>query len=104
MYLLRYKRDGQLRFVMISSAYSVAHARMLAAGLAPGQFIEGYRVSAVSVGRLARDAVGRVLTLAEIKALTAGKKKPPAPSVRRPRGAGAASSDLPRVRSPGTAR
>jgi hypothetical protein len=104
MYLLRYKRDGQLRFVMISSAYSVGHARMVAAGLAPGQYIDGYRVSAASVGRLARDAVGRVLTLAQMRVLVAGKKKPPAPSVRRPRGAAAASRDLPRVQSPGTAQ
>ena len=91
MYLLRYKRDGQLRFVMISSAYSVAHARMVAAGLAPGRFIDGYRVSPASVGRLARGAVGRVLTLAELTDLVEGKKKPPAPSSRPPHGTGAAS-------------
>jgi hypothetical protein len=91
MYLLRYKRDGEFRFVMIATAYSVAHARMVAAGLAPGQFVDGYEVIRASLGRLPRDAVGRVLTLAELMALVEGKKKPPAPSVRRPRGAGAAS-------------
>jgi hypothetical protein len=90
MYLLRYKRDGEFRFVMIATAYSVAHARMVAAGLAPGQFVDGYKVRRAALGRLPRDAVGRVLTLAELTALVEGKKKPPAPSVRR-RGAGAAS-------------
>ena len=88
-YFLRYKRDGQWR-VMIGNAYSVAHARMLAAALAPGQFIDGYRISPASVARFPRDAVGQVLTFAELKALAAAEKKPPVPSVRRPRGAGAA--------------
>jgi hypothetical protein len=91
MYLLRYKRDGQFRVVMIANAYSVAHARMMAAGLSPGQFVNGHEVSRASVARLPRDAVGRILTHSELKAVTACKKKPPAPSVRRPRGAGAAS-------------
>jgi len=89
MYLLRYKRDGQLRFVMISSAYSVAHARMIAAGLNPGRWINGQLVSRASVARLPAWAVGRVFTVGELTALVEGKKKPPAPSVRRPRGAGA---------------
>jgi hypothetical protein len=79
MYLLRYKHGGQLRVVMIANAYSVAHARMAAAGLGPGQFIDGYRVSPASVARLPPEVVGRVLTLAELKVLAAGKKKPPAP-------------------------
>jgi hypothetical protein len=35
MYLLRYKREGEWRVVVIAEAYSVAHARMVAAGLAP---------------------------------------------------------------------
>ena len=95
MYLLRYKRDGQWRVVMIGNACSVAHARMVAAGLAPGQFIDGYRVSPASVERLPRDAVGRVLTFAELRALAGAKKKPPAPSLRRPRGAGSAGSSSP---------
>ena len=94
-YFLRYKRDGQWRVVMIGNAYSVAHARMLAAALAPGQFIDGYRVSPASVERLPRDAVGRVLTFAELRALAGAKKKPPAPSLRRPRGAGSAGSSSP---------
>ena len=92
MYFLRYKRDGQWRVVMIGNAYSVAHARMLAAALAPGQFIDGYRISPASVARFPRDAVGQVLTFAELTALAAAEKKPPVPSVaRRPRGAGATS-------------
>ena len=77
--------------VVIADAYSVAHARMVAAGLAAGRFVDGHRVNPASVARLPRDAVGRVLTIAELAALLKCKKKPPAPSVRRPRGAGAAS-------------
>jgi hypothetical protein len=91
VYLLRYKRDGEWRVVVIASAYSVAHARMIAAGLEPGTFVDGRPVSRASVERLPPDAVGRVLTLADLMTLAEGKKKPPAPSARRPRGAGAAS-------------
>ena len=87
MYLLRYRRDGELRAVVIANAYSVAHARMIAAGLEPGRFVDGRPVSSASVARLPPGAIGRVFTLAELMAPAAGKKKPPAPSVRR-RGAG----------------
>jgi hypothetical protein len=90
MYLLRYKRDGEWRVVVIADAYGVAHARMIAAGLEPGRFVDGRRVSRASVERLPPDAVGRVLTLADLTTLAEGKKKPRAPNVRR-RGAGAAS-------------
>jgi hypothetical protein len=89
VYLLRYKRDGEWRFVVIADAYSVAHARMVAAGLAAGRFVDGRRVNRASVALLPSDAVGRVLTLGELTALVEGEKKPPARSVRRPR-AGAA--------------
>jgi hypothetical protein len=78
VYLLRYKRDGEWRLVVIADAYSVAHARMLAAGLEPGIFVNGHRVSRTS---LPIDAGGRVLTLADLMVLVEGKKKPPAPSV-----------------------
>ena len=88
MYLLRYKRDGEWRLVVIASAYSVAHARMIAAGREPGTFVDGHPVRRASVERLPPDAVGRVLTLADLASMVEGKKKPPAPSVRRP---GAAS-------------
>jgi len=81
MYLLRYKRDGEWRVVVVADAYSVAHARMVAAGLEPGRFVDGHRASRASVGRLPPDAVGRVL-----RALVKGKKKPPAPFVRPPHG------------------
>jgi hypothetical protein len=90
VYLLRYERDCAWRVVVIADAYSVAHARMVVAGLGPGRFVDGRRVSRASVERLPPDAVGRVLTLADLTTLAEGKKKPPAPSVRR-RGAGAAS-------------
>jgi hypothetical protein len=87
MYLLRYKRDGQWRVVVIADAYSVAHARMVAAGLGPGRFVDGHRVSRPSVERVLPDAVGRVLTVADLMAMATGKKKPPVPSVQRPGGA-----------------
>ena len=91
MYLLRYKRDGEWRLVVIAEAYSVAHARMVAAGLAAGRFVDGRRVSQASAARLPPEAVGRALTLGELTAFTEGEKKPPAPSVRRSGGAGADS-------------
>jgi len=69
MYMLRYRRDGELRMVVIADAYSVAHARMVAAGLEPGTFVDGHRVSRASVARLPVDVVGRVLTLADLIAL-----------------------------------
>jgi hypothetical protein len=81
MYLLRYKRDGDWRVVVIPDAYSVAHARIVAAGFEAGRFVDGHRVSRASVARLPPDAVGRVLTLADLMDLVEGKKKPPAHSV-----------------------
>jgi hypothetical protein len=87
VYLLRYKRNGEWRVVVITDAHSVAHARILAARLAAGRFVDGGRVNQDSIERLLREAVGRVLTLADLRDLMAGTKKPPAPSVRRPRGA-----------------
>jgi hypothetical protein len=85
MYLLRYKREGEWRLVVIAEAYSVAHARMVAAGLESGTFVNGHRVSRESVAALPRHAVGRVLTLAELTALVEGKKKRRARSVWWPR-------------------
>jgi hypothetical protein len=81
MYLLRYKRGDQWRVVVIAEAYSVAHARMVAAGLNPGRFVDGHRVSRASVERLPPDAVGRVLTVAELRAMVKGKRNPSAPSL-----------------------
>jgi len=66
MYMLRYRRDGELRMVVIADAYSLAHARMVAAGLEPGTFIDGHRVTRASVARLPVDVVGRVLTLTDL--------------------------------------
>ena len=78
--------------MVIADAYSVAHARMVAAGLAAGRYVDGHRINSESVARLPRDEVGRVLTIEELAALLKDKKKPPAPSVRRSGGAGAASN------------
>jgi len=69
MYLLRYRRDGELRAVVIANAYSVAHARMIAAGLEPGRFVDGHRVNRASVTRLPIDIVGRVLTITDLIAV-----------------------------------
>ena len=82
MYLLRYRRDGEVRVVVIANAFSVAHARIVAAGLEPGTFVDGRRVDEAVVARLSPEAVGRVLTLPDLAAL-AGGKKPRAPNVRR---------------------
>ena len=86
MYLLRYRRDGEWRLVVIANAYSVAHARMVAAGLGAGRFVDGHRVSRAVIERLLPDAVERVLTVAELRALGKSKKKPSAPSVWPPHG------------------
>jgi len=87
MFLLRYKRDGEPRLVVIANAYSVAHARLLAAGLEPGRFIDGQRVSPAAAARFPAWAVGKVLTFKQLAGLA--KKKPPAPNLGR-RGANAA--------------
>ena len=86
---MRYRRDGAVR-VVILDGISVAHARMAAAWLEPGTFLDGRQVNRASAARVPAWAVGRVLTAKELASLVAGRKKPPAPSVRR-RGAGAAS-------------
>ena len=83
MYLLRYMRKGEWRVVVIADAYSVAHARMIAAGLDPGTFVNGHAVSRASIESLPADALGRVLPLADLVAIIDGKKKPPARSVWR---------------------
>jgi hypothetical protein len=88
MYLLRYRREAEWRVVVIADAYSVAHARMVAAGLEPGTFVNGHAVSRASVEGLPAHAVGRLLTLADLVAMVDGTKKPPARSVWRPRGGG----------------
>jgi hypothetical protein len=80
MYLLRYKREGEWRVVVIAEAYSVAHARMVAAGLAAGQFIGGQQVDPAAFPRLPRDALGRVLTLGDLMGLaTARRSRAPHP-------------------------
>jgi hypothetical protein len=82
VFLLRYQRDGEPRVVLIAHAYSVAHARMLAAGLEPGTYVDGRPLDQAAVKRLPAWAVGRVLTVKD-PATVAGGKKQPAPSVRR---------------------
>ena len=67
--LARAQTSSAWRLVVIADAYSVAHARMVAAGLEPGTFVDGHRVSRASVARLPVDVVGRVLTLTDLIAL-----------------------------------
>jgi hypothetical protein len=88
MFVLRYKRDGEFR-VVILDGISVAHARMAASFLEPGRFVDGRPIDKGKAARLPSWVVGRVLTQRELTAMAAGKKKPPASSVRR-RGADAA--------------
>src|ERR1700736_190655 len=57
VFVLRYKRDGEFR-VVILDGISVAHARMAAAFLEPGWFIEGRKIDEASAARLPRWAVG----------------------------------------------
>jgi hypothetical protein len=81
VYWLRYVRDGEPR-VVILDGWSVAHARMCAAGLEPGVFVAGYRIDRVTAARLPESAVGRVLKRPEALVLLV-PKKPPASSVAR---------------------
>jgi hypothetical protein len=81
VYWLRYVRDGEPR-VVILDGWSVAHTRMLAAGLEPGVFVTGYRIDRVTAPRLPENVVGRVLTRQEAMVLLV-PKKPPASSVTR---------------------
>jgi len=76
MYLLRYIRKGEWRVVVIADAYSVGHARMVAAGLGAGRFVNGQRIARTVFARLPSDDVGRVLTVEELTALVEGKEKP----------------------------
>jgi hypothetical protein len=67
--------------VVILDGWSVAHARMRAAGLEPGIFIAGYRIDRATAANLPGNVVGRVLTREEAMAVLI-PKKPPARSVR----------------------
>jgi hypothetical protein len=80
VYWLRYVRDGEPR-VVILDGWSVAHARMRAAGLEPGVFVAGYRIDRATAARLPENAVGRILKRPEALVLLV-PKKPPASSAR----------------------
>jgi len=81
VYWLRYVRDGETR-VVILDGWSVAHARMRAAGLEPGVYMSGCRIHGATAAHLPESGVGRVLTRQEALALLS-PKKPPAPSLTR---------------------
>jgi hypothetical protein len=81
VYWLRYLRDGETR-VVILDGWSVAHARMRAAGLDPGVYVSGCRIDGATAAHLPEGAVGRVLSRREALALLV-PKKPPAPSLAR---------------------
>jgi len=78
VYWLRYVRDGETRVVIIDG-WSLMHARLCAAYLNLGTFIEGHPIDPAA--RLLQGVVGRVLTRQEAMVLFV-PKKPPAPSVR----------------------
>jgi hypothetical protein len=77
----RYLRDGETR-VVILDRWSVAHARMRAAGLEPGVYVSGCRIDGATAVHIPVGAVGRVLTRQEALALLV-PKKPPASSLSR---------------------
>lgn len=84
MFVLHYKRDGEVR-VVIRDGFSVAHARMMASFLEPGRFVDGRAIDKASAARLPRWVLGRVLTAADLASVAVGKKEPPATSVPRRR-------------------
>jgi len=79
--LVALRADNEPR-VVILDGWSVAHARMRAAGLEPGIFVMGYRIDRATAAHLPNGIVGRVLTRQEAMVLLV-PKKPPAPSVIR---------------------
>ena len=78
---MRYLRDGQTR-VVIMDGWSVAHARMRAAGLEPGVYASGCRIDAATAASIPDSVIGRVMNLQEAMALLI-PKKPPMPSLTR---------------------
>ena len=81
MYWWRYVRAGETR-VVILDGWSVAHARMRAAGLEPGVYASGCRIDAATAAYIPESVIGRVLSRQEALALLV-PKKPPAPSLTR---------------------
>jgi hypothetical protein len=79
VYWLRYLRDGEARIVILDG-WSVAHARMRAAGLEPGVYMSGCRIHAATAAHIPESAVGRVLTRHEALGLLIAKK-PATPSL-----------------------
>jgi hypothetical protein len=54
VYWLRYLRDGETR-VVILDGWSVAHARMRAAGLDPGVYVSGCRIDHATAAHSRRE-------------------------------------------------
>ena len=81
-FLLRYVREGQTRFV-IMDGWSLMHARLCAACLGLGTFVERCRIEPAMMARVLPHAVGRALSRWEAIAMIDFPKKPPAPSVGR---------------------
>ena len=81
MFWLRYVRAGETR-VVIMDGWSVAHARMRAAGLEPGVYASGCRIDAATAAHIPESVIARVLKRQEALALLV-PKKPPAPSLTR---------------------
>jgi hypothetical protein len=68
VYWLCYVRDGETRVVIID-AWSLMHARLCAACLNLGTFIEGHPIEPATMARVPLQAVGRVMCRPEAMAL-----------------------------------
>ena len=79
MYWLCYVRDGKTR-VVIMDGWSLMHARLCAACLNLGTFIEGHPIDPATAARVLPHAVGRALTHREAMALLDLSKNPPPPA------------------------
>jgi len=82
VYLLCYVRDGETRAV-IMDGWSLVHARLSAACLNLGTFIEGHPIDLATAARVLPHSVGRVMRRREATEamILLAPKKPPAPSI-----------------------
>jgi hypothetical protein len=82
VYLLCYVRGGETRFVIVDG-WSMMHARLFAARLNLGKFVQGHPIEPTIAAHVLPHAVGRVLTRAEVLAMFE-LKKDSAPGVLEP--------------------
>jgi hypothetical protein len=80
MYWLCYLHRGETRIVIVDG-WSLMHARLAAACLKLGIFIEGHPIDRAIAARVPLHAIGRVLTRREAVALLGTPKDPPVSTV-----------------------